>query len=143
MSKELKHIYELDYVLHFLATNQYAKGFISDGEMWKRLEQTEMRMTGEKLIMYLNKLVNDNYVHIEIPNTEEAIANYKITFEGLIQDELGGYHQLYLKDIESRTIQNKLKNIQEWQLVLTIILAIGASVASIYYGLEIIKILSQ
>ena len=143
MSKELKYIDELDYVLHFLATNPYAKGFISDGEMWDHIQKTEMRMEGSKLVMYLNKLVKDNYVHIEIPNVKESTANYKISFEGLIQDELGGYHQLYLKDIESRTIQNKLKNIQKWQLILTIILAFGALVASIYYGLEIINILSK
>jgi len=143
MSKELKYINELDYVLHFLATSQYAKGFITDGEIWERLKQSEMRMSGEKLIMYLNKLVKDNFANIQIPNTKEAISIYKISFEGLIQDELGGYHQLYLKDIESRELQNQQNSIQKQMRNLTWILAICGTVASIYYVLEIINILSK
>jgi hypothetical protein len=102
MCKELKYITELNYVLHFLATNPYAKGFITHSEIFSRLQATEMRMDGNKLLLYLNELEKDNYIHIEF---RESIANYRISLEGLIHDELGGYNSLYL---ENNKIRNKL-----------------------------------
>lgn len=135
MNKELKYIDDIDYVLHFLATSPYAKGQLSDAELWEYIKSTEKRMSGDRVVKILNKLTNDKYV--EIYNSPlEKFVRYKISFDGLLQDELGGYRTKYLEN-------NKLKNIQKWQFWLTLIIAIGAIFASIYYILEIIKFFSK
>lgn len=141
MKKELKYIEELDYILHFLATNPYAKEHLSDEEIFERLKSTEKRMTGEWLNKILIKLTNDKYIEQEKTNTKPPFIykehrRYKITFDGLVQDELGGYYTIYLEN-------NKLKNIQKWQFRLTLYIGLGAIVASIYYILEIIKFFSK
>lgn len=148
MKKELKSIDELDFILHFIATKPDDEENPTDGEsvgnILERLKSTEKSMTIEWLIKILNKLSNDKYVEQQIVKINpynpilmsliqnEEYITYKITFDGLVQDELGGYHSIYLEN-------NKLKNIQKWQNRLTSFIAIGAFFTSVYYILEIIK----
>lgn len=142
MEKESKYIDELDYILHFLATSPYAKGNITDGGILEHLD-TSKNITAGRLIKILNKLSNDNFVEVEEikPHLGSmvlsyGISTYKISFNGLVQDEIGGYKAIYLEN-------NKLKNIQKWQFRLTLYIGLGAIIASIYYILEIWKFFTQ
>jgi|GEM_PF-4704755 len=150
MKKELKYIDELDFILHFLATNpddeESPLKTRTDGEtIYDILEQlnSERTINKERLIKILNKLSNDKYVEekaykgSQLPQLQyRPQTRYKITFDGLVQDEIGGYRAIHLEN-------NKLKNIQKWQFRLTLYIGLGAIVASIYYILEIIKFFSN
>ena len=150
MDKNLKNIEEIDYVLNFLATSPYSKGHITHAKLWDILKETEKSMTAEKLLRILNKLTKDIYVEASIPNNSNGVANYKISFDGLVQNELGGYHELYIRDLELREIQHRQNLIQEQQIKsskqivrLTFILVISSAFAAIYYLIEICKIFTK
>lgn len=150
MDKNLKYTEELDYVLNFLASSPHSKGHITHAELWDILKKTEKRMTAEKLQRILNKLTKDMYVEVSIPNNNNGVANYKISFDGLVQNELGGYHELYLRDIELREIHLRQNLIQEQQIKnskqivwLTIILVISSAIAAFYYSIEIYKFFTK
>lgn len=138
MKKELKYIDELDFILHFLATKQDGKEFQSIGQIMELLKSTDKNFSKERLIKIMNKLSNDEYVEEKQMDSSlgSIVLNigstYNITFDGLVLDELGGYHSIYLEN-------NKLKNIQKWQFRLTLYIAIGTIIAGIYYFLEIWK----
>lgn len=113
MKSKLKHIHKLDYVLHFLANNSYKSGHISNFEILEQTKGTKLEMSIELLDMILRKLDSDKYVEYKVINKDignnisTSLNTYRINFEGLVFDELGGYNALYLEN-------NKIRNIQRW-----------------------------
>ena len=154
MNKELKIIDEIDFVLHFLATSPDVKEYLTHPELreilWKYLKSFGKSMSQERFAKILNKLSNDKYIEqnsSEIPRPEpitqvdkhnmankplDKITKDRISYDGLNLEEMGGYRSKYIK-------KNRIYIILKWQFCLTLILAIGASIASFYYILEIIK----
>jgi len=142
MDKELKYLFELDYVLHFLATSPYAKGLITEKDLTKHIS-TEI-IQNERLLKILNKLIKDNFLKTEIRELNTGIESvYIITFDGLVYDELGGYNATYLENNKLKNILEQQNKNQEQIKYLTIIIAIGTGMAAIYYFLEIVKYFSK
>lgn len=145
--KELKYIDELDYILDFLAKIPHrpeSTGYEYIQNIYSMLKSTNNEMTFDRFFQIINKLSKDNYVETKIIS---GGTNCKISFDGLVQNELGGYKAIYLENNRSKInqiIQDKrITDIQNQQLYLTFILAFGALVASFYYILEIWKYFTQ
>lgn len=105
----------------------------------------------------LLKLVKDGYVNQESENTTDRLFNtprtdhyYKISFEGLVFIDCGGYENQIR---ENQTLENLKSEMTERQnalelkqvrfqgqiAFLTWVIALGTLIAGVYYFLEILK----
>ena len=130
MNKTFDYLGRIDAVLFFLAKSFDAKPFISHVKLVDDFNKDKKdKVSGDVLQKILNKLEKDEYVYKEL---REGIALYSISWEGLLQNELGGYKALHSAEI-------RLKRITITTFILTLSIALGAFFASIYYIIEISK----
>lgn len=113
----------IDKVLHFFATKEIAKTYIPYD-----LILHSFKLYTNDLIMILNKLKKDEYVcREEITNklTKEVVNGYRITFEGLLFYNQGGYEQEMIRrnaesirveklEISQQTLMAKLNVLTGW-----------------------------
>ncbi len=125
--KELSPIDKLDTVLTFLYDN-YSKYRFTLPVLATQLikEFPQLDLWGE-LVSILNKLEKDEFV--EFDDRDDPNRVYRITFEGKLFKQLGGYKE---KD-KIEKAKNLRMNLQNFAI------ALGTSVAGAYYLLEIIK----
>jgi hypothetical protein len=111
------------------------------------LNETLKRDTGVdfwgELISILRKLEKDEYIYIRGGLWGDGTNIYLITFEGRIYLEQGGYTQQRIKENAENIRLNKIENNQRLHRVLitilTVVLAIGTSIAAVYYLHELSK----
>ena len=90
----------------------------------------------------LNKLKKDGFIdtqEIPIPTTDSTEIYYNINFEGRIFNEQGGYDRRNEQNNELTVLRKQQHSLQVQNRNLTIAVAIGTTVAALYYGLEIFK----
>lgn len=88
----------------------------------------------------LNKLVKDGYVEIrEVGRESITDIYYMITFEGRIWKEQGGYQCEKKENDRINALADAQQEASVRMVLLTRIVAIGTSVAAIYYLLEVVK----
>ena len=96
MNEKLSPIQKLDYVLEFLARNEYAKGGITDGKLIDEISKVHPQFKqgndyGSDMIRLLEKLVKDeNVIHDDVGYSDRPKV-YRITFEGKLLIQHGGY----------------------------------------------------
>lgn len=84
----------------------------------------------------LIKLQKDGYVHIQ----ETAIGDFfMITFEGRVFNEQGGYVEMQQEKNRISLLEAAQRAANVRMVLLTRIVAIGTSVAALYYLLEMVK----
>jgi len=136
----MTRIEKLDHVLNWFATSSFDKGGIEVDDI-KRLipEISEL----DELNRILNKLVKDAYIDAhKKEETFDAIfgkkvittIRYQTTFEGYIFAEQGGY-KAEIKQANAES--TRLIAVENQTLLLTLILAVGALIASVYYVVEL------
>ena len=121
---------KIDSILSYIC-NADQPPYRTFGEVYK---DNGYENNSKELIEILLKLEKDKYVHTEL--NSENIKRYYSTFDGRMFLAKSAYKQQKLDEEKEK---NQIKEIQKIQLYLTIILAIGAAVASVYYLIEIIK----
>jgi len=103
-------------------------------------EQPEVKW-GETLYI-LKKLAKDGFIdtkEIPIPHTASIETYYNINFEGRILNEEKGYVSKNNALQAISTMQQRQATLYERIYWLTVAIAIGTTVAAIYYGVEILK----
>ncbi len=148
----------LDGILRYLLKNGN-KSFTYIKEDSQLKSEFAVDIDNNTLASAFVKLVKDKYVNIneqtiglKMDNSPRNINYYNISFEGIIFIKNDGYekeHQNNQKiEIESAEmkkrqflLEEKHSSIQFQLLVLTWVIAIGTSVAAIYYLLEVLKFL--
>ncbi|MES2138893.1 MAG: hypothetical protein V4511_04255 [Bacteroidota bacterium] len=106
---------------------------------FKDIDSTELHLI-------LPYLISENFIekHESSPNGNNTIT-YKIRFNGKVFIENGGFTGKYSREtMESnriRDLQLNAEKIQKSTLKVTYILAIASAIASIYYIIEVVKVL--
>jgi hypothetical protein len=155
MEKSLAPIQKLDIVLDFLSNNLKATPSITDGVLYSALialhPELDTDEFGSDLIRMLEKLIkegnvdfHDTHYPIEaglLGPQEHVVRNYKITFDGKLLSDNGGYMQT-LKSSEARkrwedSLLEKGERNGEWLNFLTLILGIGTIALAV---VEIVKL---
>lgn len=130
----------LDFILKHLNHGGRAE-FISEIETAYRWDLIGIEADKEVNII-LNKLVKDGNVlsqkrkEIQNHNWIETGVEYYISFEGKYLLENGGYTQKIMEDKSINTtnqIRQQRQQINNW------IVAVGAIVAGLYYGIQMLK----
>jgi hypothetical protein len=155
METTVTPIQKLDLVLDFLANNFKAKPWITDGVLYTELVALHPELGidefGSDLIRILEKLIKDGNVDFHDTHfptdagvfgpQENILRRYKITFDGKLLSENGGYQQV-LKSSETRkrwedSLLEKGERNGEWLNFLTLILGIGTIALAV---VEIVKL---
>lgn len=151
----MKHLNILDDLLRYLSITKHNQfnSFVQDKE-----NKTILLNLIDKSILHsaLLKLVKDGYVNTESENSIDPLFKspkkdhyYKISFEGMVFIENGGYEN---QNRENQRIENWNNEMTERQnalekkqvssqfqiVVLTWIIALGTLIAGLYYVLEIL-----
>jgi len=128
----MENIKHLDNILTIL------KGFPEQTpeEVSEFLSSIHQPLDSKYTKLALKKLVKDGYAEeierINDTNDQYVFYTYKITWEGLTILELGGYAYLHQDFVRSKQEKSQI-------VILTLILAAGAAIASLYYLFEIVK----
>jgi len=148
MNEEIPElIKQIDIVLKTLAQADYAKSGIDYHELFDIInllfehENPPLKkVDNNEFYRIISKLKKDGFVESPMGTTHE------ITFEGNLSHLLGGYEKQYrdknlAAELQYRVyrIQKTQTAIQTWIAVLTLLLALGTSVAALYYGIEVWK----
>lgn len=141
--------YCLDRILMELEKNwtKEPREFLKAEEM---LNEFELPIKHEFFIGFIDKLIKDGYVKFKSernPNKSEidyCQQETLITIDGYyFLKEHKGYTQKKINDVYENTQVGKIQSNQKvhryWMTGLTIILAVGTSVAGWYYLIEILK----
>ena len=153
----MNHIKILDELLKYLKETEhnqfvYIRNDVNDkSEFLKYIGNSTLHSA-------LLKLVKDGYVNQESEHTTDQIFNkprtnhyYKISFEGLVFIDCGGYENQIRENQKIETSRNEMierqNALEEKQgrnqtqlVVLTWLIALGTLIAGVYYFLEILKI---
>lgn len=130
---EISPIKQIDLVLTFLNDNFSNKPNINT------IRQKFSDLDSYEIDQILNKLLKDGYVIYDNDGRQIDFINSEyikvlITFEGKLFHQQGGYNQKLINDSYE---SNRLERIEKVQLVLTIILAVSAFVAAVYYLVDL------
>lgn len=131
-------IKEIDIVLKFMATNDFIKPHASDGEISAWMKKSNIEI--QNLNKYLNQLTKDGFLEMELIN---GIANYRISWDGNFFFQVGGYEKDVEMDNQIRRAPLRMEKLQRTLTCLTGILAVSATVASVYYIIEIVNLCSN
>jgi hypothetical protein len=151
----MKHLNILDDLLRYLSITKHNQfnSFVQDKD-----NKTILLNLIDKSILHsaLLKLVKDGYVNTESDNSIDPLFKspkkdhyYKISFEGMVFIENGGYENEYRKNqkeqIEYSDLQKRQSLLEDKQLktqnqlvFLTFLVALGTLIAGLYYVLEIL-----
>jgi hypothetical protein len=143
--------YNIDEVLRILAV-QEKPWYIEQVQLGFKLLAKGIIIRDGQMQELMAKLIKDGYVlqtnrnpksyydaDMKISISYEII--YSITFEGRIFITKGGYtreiQELKRNNQRLHNIEKQQQSNKKWMLGLTIILAIGTTIAAVYYGLLI------
>ena len=147
----LTPIQKLDEVLNFFVKGGFEKGGL-DFDTTLRLvnEHTRLKSDGDLLGKILNHLIKDGYLRCETRNIFKQIGSgaakvdetfYYTTFEGEVFEITGGYQGKSNRQNAENIRLDKIEKNQSlhrlWMTWLTAILAVGTTLAAIYYCVEL------
>jgi hypothetical protein len=140
---------KLDKVLSFFVTSPSAKGYSNLELILKRLwEENILTPEGLEIQKILNKLAKDGYVDYrdhEVYEQTGAFAGkkvervYSVTWEGIYFHDIGGYSQSFHEKRRLTNLETNVQKLNKRAYFFTLIIAIGTSIAAIYYLIEILK----
>lgn len=92
--------------------------------------------------LILNKLNKDAMLEsFEFKEQFGQKNKYRITFEGRIFSQNGGYQKKYLDESSQNTqataLQKEQKDFRRNTILLTVILSVGTTIAAVYYLVEL------
>jgi hypothetical protein len=144
-------IQKLDDVLSFMAAGGFEKGGLVFDQLLRLVnEKKASNLDGDELVKILDQLKDDKYIKSTVKRewrtfgaammaAETEIEYFSVTYKGIIFNNLNGYsgketekHRFDLLEIQHRKTESNLYRA-------TVILAIGTSIAAIYYLIEIFK----
>lgn len=136
-----KHLEQIDFVLNFLKSKQDLDASFSYMIIENHIKRTpELNITITILREILKKLVNDGYISEKITPGIQPI--YNVSFEGLVFEGYVHENEANQKEQERlRILENRQLALSRRMNVLTLVVAIGTTVAAVYYLLEIVKYL--
>ena len=126
-------IHYLDTVLKYLATRA-SEASLQVWEVYKGLEREGFKFTESGVSIILDKIVKDEFAGVYKGSSSYF---FKITFEGLVFYEQGGYRKRLLKDSFSARQEELNKMNQKILFWFTGIVAVGTFIAAIYYIIQI------
>ena len=146
-------IEQIDAVLKLLAEDETLQPYASDGEILAALivkyPESEHLGYGMDTLRILNKLVKDGYVDFKEDNFKsghiliERPNKYFITFDCGLFHQQGGYAEQLRNqnshDARMESLEDSAKANRQWMLWLTVLVALGTTVAASYYLLEILN----
>ena len=88
----------------------------------------------------LDKLYQDGKIKMEM--TQEREYYYRVTFEGSLFIEQGGYTQQQTERDYNAKLAANLRRLQYHTWWLTVVIAVGTTVAAVYYAIEVYKYFS-
>ena len=151
MDQPLTPIQQLDEALTFFVKSGFEKGGL-DFDTTLRLinEHTKLKTDGDLLGKILNHLIKDEYLSITTHNVWKQIGigtsqvneiRYHATFEGKVFNDLNGYAGNSIRRNAENIRLDKIEKNQRvhrvWMTWLTAILAVGTTLAAIYYCVEL------
>ena len=124
MNNELTPLLKIDEVLHHINLSFDSKNPTNFKTIYDAMGKNYPEQIDEmELMNILRKLEKDKYIEAKI--TEEK-TDYYMTYDGTLFDSVGGYYK-------ENSIKESLLRIKTATFILTIVLAAGTVVASIYY----------
>jgi hypothetical protein len=143
MYEDSNPIHKIDFNLNFFATSKMGQKY-----MPYLMILDVLHFPTNELTMILNKLVKDDCVAREtITNAKslEKSIDYRITFEGLLFYQQGGYEQELIRHRAENTrldnIESSQRQFRRTQNVLLTLVAVGTLVAALYYSVELLNYL--
>jgi len=140
---------KLDSVLSFFVTSPSAKGYSNLEFILKKLwEENILTPEGLEIQKILNKLIKDGYIDYTEHEVYEQTGSfagrkfervYSATWEGIYFYEIGGYRQSFNEKKRLNNLETNVQKLNKRAYLLTLIIAIGTSIAAIYYFIEILK----
>lgn len=131
-------IQKLDSVLDFFARGGFEKGGISLDTLLRLLDsKMDSALDMDELIKITNQLLADHYI------SENKYNQYQVTYRGIIFNDQKGYQGQMEKAHEVRALQQSQMETQQKITVLTRWIAVGTSIAALYYLIEIVKNLTR
>jgi len=124
----------LDTVLNYFSRTQSQS--MRCYQIWFDLEKEGLQLSEADVLLVIKKLAKDEFVSI----IQVGARNfYRITFEGLVFQQQGGYKQKLNKDTFLKRQEESNKRTQRILFWFTGIVAVGTFIAAVYYVLEILK----
>ena len=124
----------LDTVLNYFATGVRNESMVFTRQVYFDFKNEGSLISESALQVIINKLVKDEFVSLIHVYTEKS---FKITFEGLVFHQQGGYKQKLVNDNFIKSQQDSNKKTQKILFWFTGIVAIGTLISAIYYCIEI------
>jgi hypothetical protein len=133
----------------YIQNNEAVLTFVYDNHISKTLND---RKESSDMLLMIQKLLDDKYIY-SIPS-DNNVLTYKITFDGLVFHQKGGYDQQrknnqaeidYIKRLATKTEDNTLFQTASQKKInlLTFFVALGTLIAACYYLEEILKFVEK
>lgn len=141
---------QIDAIFFYIKKKIALGASINSEYIWNLFVDKTPELEINKLMFseIISKLIEDGYItELRKANEGQDVTTYHVTFKGQIfegyesQQKLLNEQKARLADLEnrSREFQDETTNNAKRLNVLTVILALGTSIAAIYYLLEILN----
>jgi hypothetical protein len=142
---EVATLSQLDAVLSSLYKHRTEKHF-KFVDIAELLQKEASFVNFGDIISILAKLHKDGYIEyddraVKIEDISKNNRVYRLTFEGRYWIERGGYdaenRRTFVESIRLERLEKTQIQYQIWLIWLTAILAVGTTIAALYYGTEL------
>lgn len=134
-----KHLEKIDFVFEYIKSKKDLDAVFGYVNIRTRVDRTpELGITTQMLNEIIKRLVKDGYIVEQKRPNEQNV--YSITFDGLIFEGYVHENASIRKEQERlRTLENHQLELSKRMNFLTSVMAVGTTVAAIYYLIEILK----
>jgi hypothetical protein len=137
--KDLNPYESLDEILKFLTISPFAKQQMTAEQLLKLLtEKNSIDATPAELSEIVNQLIEDGFVKAD---RSDGAVTYSISFKGQMLNLKGGYDHLSRDQERLYHIEIAHQKTEKKIFYMLIILAIGATIASVFYLLRIFNLI--